>query len=79
MNILSLSDSMGADKTQLDPSQNCLFSIEIRNLYGQPFEVTFDRMEDGMLFLGEDKIIESLPDSADHTTSAVVPPGATTR
>ena len=25
----------------------CLFSIEVRNAYGLPFEVTFERMEKG--------------------------------
>jgi Transport protein Trs120 or TRAPPC9, TRAPP II complex subunit len=26
----------------------CLFSIEVRNTYGLPFEVTFDRMQEGL-------------------------------
>jgi len=37
-----------------DPSQEesedhnwCLFSIEVRNTYGLPFEVTFERMDKG--------------------------------
>jgi len=28
--------------------QWCLFSIEVRNTYGSPFEVTFTRSQDGM-------------------------------
>ena len=26
----------------------CLFSVEVRNAYGLPFDVTFSRVEDGM-------------------------------
>ena len=25
----------------------CLFMIDVKNLYGQPFEVTFERVQDG--------------------------------
>lgn len=30
-----------------DPHEWCLFSIEVRNTYGLPFEVTFDRTQQG--------------------------------
>ncbi|KAI6022691.1 TRAPP II complex [Pisolithus marmoratus] len=42
----------------------CLFSIEVRNTYGLPFEVTFTRSQDGI---------------EDETDSSVVPPGCTSR
>ncbi|KAI6166990.1 transport protein Trs120 or TRAPPC9 TRAPP II complex subunit-domain-containing protein [Pisolithus thermaeus] len=42
----------------------CLFSIEVRNAYGLPFEVTFTRSQDGI---------------EDETDSSVVPPGCTSR
>ncbi|KAG8217536.1 TRAPP II complex [Butyriboletus roseoflavus] len=47
-----------------DPHEWCLFSIEVRNTYGLPFEVTFDR---------------SQQDAPDATTRSVVPPGSTSR
>ena len=31
----------------------CLFSVEVRNAYGLPFDVTFSRLEDGMLVRGK--------------------------
>lgn len=42
----------------------CLFSVEVRNTYGIPFEVTFTRQQ---------------PDVPDGQTTALVPPGSTTR
>ncbi|KIY43410.1 hypothetical protein FISHEDRAFT_53353 [Fistulina hepatica ATCC 64428] len=42
----------------------CLFSIEVRNMYGQPFDVSFDRTQEGVL-----------PASSKTT----IPPGSTTR
>jgi len=55
MDILSysgISDRVGAGVP--DPSIGesedhtwCLFSIEVRNTYGLPFEVTFERMDKG--------------------------------
>lgn len=42
----------------------CLFSIEVRNTYGLPFEVAFTRSQDGI---------------EDETDSSVVPPGCTSR
>jgi len=47
-----------------DPHEWCLFSIEVRNTYGLPFEVTFDRTQQ---------------DAPDATTRSVVPPGSTSR
>lgn len=55
MDILSysgLNDRVGVGRP--DPSLGggedrdwCLFSIEVRNTYGLPFEVTFERMDKG--------------------------------
>jgi hypothetical protein len=32
-----------------DQSSWCLFSIEVRNTYGLPFDVTFERLQEGGL------------------------------
>ncbi|KAF8636691.1 hypothetical protein AX17_003496 [Amanita inopinata Kibby_2008] len=42
----------------------CLFSIDVRNTYGSPFEVTLERVQDGVEFA---------------STTTLVPPGATMR
>ena len=57
MDILSYSGpnaygrvGMGCPESALGESEDydwCLFSIEVRNAYGLPFEVTFERMEKG--------------------------------
>lgn len=55
MDILSysgLDDRVGAGCLDPFPQESedynwCLFSIEVRNTYGLPFEVTFERMEKG--------------------------------
>lgn len=31
-----------------DGTSWCLFSVEVRNMYGSPFEVTFEREQTGM-------------------------------
>lgn len=46
------------------PKKWCLFMIDVKNLYGQPFEVTFERTQEGT-------------DPA--TTTRLVAPGATSR
>ncbi|KAF8559602.1 hypothetical protein OG21DRAFT_1402685 [Imleria badia] len=46
-----------------DPHEWCLFSIEVRNTYGLPFEVAFDRTRQA--------------DAPDATARSVVPPGST--
>ncbi|CAE6441631.1 unnamed protein product [Rhizoctonia solani] len=46
------------------PKSWCLFMIDVKNLYGQPFEVTFERTQEGT-------------DSA--STTRLVAPGATSR
>ncbi|KZT67733.1 hypothetical protein DAEQUDRAFT_792472 [Daedalea quercina L-15889] len=45
----------------------CLFSVDVRNTYGSPFEVTFERREPGVSFLDC------------MSTTVLVPPGSTTR
>ncbi|GBE81971.1 TRAPP II complex [Sparassis latifolia] len=47
-----------------DVSDWCLFSVEVRNTYGLPFEVTFERTQ---------------PDVEHASTSCLVPPGSTSR
>ncbi|KAG8710483.1 hypothetical protein FRC09_000112, partial [Ceratobasidium sp. 395] len=46
------------------PKMWCLFMIDVKNLYGQPFEVTFERMQDG---------------TTPASTTRLVAPGATSR
>ena len=45
-----------------DPDDWCIFSVEVRNTYGIPFEVTLERLEPGMLttFDRTGRLIESL-------------------
>lgn len=33
-----------------DEGSWCLFSIEVRNTYGLPFDVTFERLQEGIFF-----------------------------
>lgn len=47
-----------------DEAKWCLFSVEVRNTYGLPFEVTFDRVQEGTQRV---------------STTCSVPPGSTTR
>lgn len=55
MDILSysgLNDRVGVGRPDPSPEDSedynwCLFSIEVRNTYGLPFEVTFERMDQG--------------------------------
>lgn len=34
-----------------DEGDWCLFSVDVRNVYGLPFEVTFERKQDGMVVM----------------------------
>jgi len=89
MDILSysgLNDRVGVGCP--DPSQEesedhdwCLFSIEVRNTYGLPFEVTFERMDKGQgraTKSGPD-FVKSLPDNVVASTRRIVAPGSTSR
>ncbi|KIJ69369.1 hypothetical protein HYDPIDRAFT_24212 [Hydnomerulius pinastri MD-312] len=49
---------------QGDAHEWCLFSVEVRNTYGLPFEVTFERVQEG---------------TPDATASSIVPPGSMSR
>ena len=58
----------------------CLFSVDVRNTYGSPFEVTFERQEPGgsKSDIPSQSIIDQ--DGTDHlSTTVLVPPGSTTR
>lgn len=64
MNIISYADLHGYTGTSEDDNSSpregndddengsgwCLFSIEVRNTYGLPFEVTFERTSEGQFF-----------------------------
>jgi len=59
----------------------CLFSIEVRNTYGLPFEVTFERMDKGQgraASSGPGRV-KSPPDSVVASACCTVPPGSTSR
>jgi hypothetical protein len=60
----------------------CLFSIEVRNTYGLPFEVTFERLDKGrgrVPSLGLACVKSPPPDSIVVSTCRTVPPGSTSR
>lgn len=89
MDILSYSgpnDRIGIG--HLDPSLEesedyswCLFSIEVRNTYGLPFEVTFERMDKGQGQAASSGLgcVKSHPDNVVASTCRTVPPGSTSR
>lgn len=58
-----------------------LFSIEVRNTYGLPFEVTFERIDEGEEWTASSSPgrVESLPDNVVASTCRTVPPGSTCR
>lgn len=62
-----------------DPHGWCLFSIEVRNTYGLPFEVTFDRTQQGELALPAPGSPLIKTDALDAAARSVVPPGSTSR
>ena len=89
MDILSysgLNDRVGSDcpAPSLGESEDqnwCLFSIEVRNTYGLPFEVAFERIDEGQELttsLGPG-CVKSLPDNVVASTCHTVPPGSTRR
>lgn len=62
----------------------CIFSIEVRNTYGLPFEVTFERIQEGefsTLHLQEVQSVkhESLTGVEHASVTSLVPPGSTSR
>ena len=89
MDILSYSGLNGRVGVGLpDPSLGeseddnwCLFSIEVRNTYGLPFEVTFERMDKGQgraASSGPGRV-KSLLDNVVASACRTVPPGSTSR
>jgi len=89
MDILSYSGLNGrVGAGRLDPSLGeseddnwCLFSIEVRNTYGLPFEVTFERTEkgQGQAASSGPGCVKSPPDSVVASACRTVPPGSTCR
>lgn len=89
MDILSYSglhDQSGVDHletswTETEERDWCLFSIEVRNTYGLPFEVVFERINGGEgTAVSPDPVRpESPPDIVAASTCRVVPPGSTCR
>ncbi|KAG9121686.1 hypothetical protein FRC07_002267, partial [Ceratobasidium sp. 392] len=61
MDIIPYSGGLSPGDT---PKMWCLFMIDVKNLYGQPFEVTFERTQEG---------------TAPTSTKRLVAPGATSR
>lgn len=63
-----------------DDAEWCLFSVEVRNTYGLPFEVTFERDQPGTSHLIRLQLVLKLLQDAVHaSTSALVAPGSTSR
>lgn len=60
------SGSSSGNEAPLEDEDHCLFAIDVRNVYGQPFEVTFERTAGE----GEEKPLSA---------SRLIPPGATER
>jgi len=90
MDILSYSginDRVGAGVPDQSLGQSedhnwCLFSIEVRNTYGLPFEVTFDRMDKGgrrAASPGPGCTNSPPPGNVVASTCRTVPPGSTSR
>ena len=64
-----------------DDAEWCLFSVEVRNTYGLPFEVTFERDQPGMLAvsISLNNVDSCAIDAELVTTSVLVAPGSTSR
>lgn len=62
-----------------NPEDWCIFSIEVRNTYGIPFEVIFDAGEDGKSHNDLLSHVLSIADSSKVSSVTLVPPGCTTR
>lgn len=58
----------------------CLFSIDVRNTYGSPFDVTLERVQEGgissMYAKWEDNLILGIEPAS---TTVTIPPGSTTK
>lgn len=89
MDILSysgLNDRVGVGRSNPSLGENgdhnwCLFLIEVRNTYGLPFEVTFERMDKGQgqaVSSGPGRV-KSLLDNIVASACCTVPPGSTSR
>ena len=87
MDILSypgLNDRFGLgcpSRGESEDQQLCLFSIEVRNAYGLPFEVTFERIDEGEEWTVSSGPghVESATDNVVASTCRTVPPGSTCR
>ncbi|KAL7409219.1 TRAPP II complex [Mrakia frigida] len=75
-----------------DEEDHCLFAVDVRNVYGQPFEVTFERKEGEsfvVFFFFEQKVgnadfdvsfsVRSLSGDAPFSSTRLIPPGSTER
>ncbi|KAF8894639.1 TRAPP II complex [Infundibulicybe gibba] len=61
---MRLQTKLRHDNLDIDDDAWCLFSVEVRNTYGLPFNVTFTRAQEG---------------TEPMTTAVTVPPGSTSR
>lgn len=59
----------------------CLFSIEVRNAYGLPFEVTFERDQESACppLVSRARISNEIVDAESTSTTSLVAPGSTCR
>lgn len=63
-----------------DIAEWCIFSIEVRNTYGLPFEVTFERDQEGRWNIVCRSISPNPCTGAEHASiTTLVPPGSTSR
>lgn len=89
MDILSYSGlddrvGVGCPDLSLRESEDdhwCLFSIEVRNTYGLPFDVVFERVDEGQGRASSSGPghVKSLSDDVVASTCQTVPPGSTSR
>ncbi|KAI0818742.1 transport protein Trs120 or TRAPPC9 TRAPP II complex subunit-domain-containing protein [Irpex lacteus] len=75
---------VGSSLQVQSPDDWCIFSVEVRNTYGIPFEVTFEADRHGKLnvSLPQDHLTHEFVDTTDASvtsTTSLVPPGSTTR
>jgi hypothetical protein len=89
---LNEDDTMQVEKTNtnLQPTLRvddevswCLFSIEVRNTYGLPFNVTFDRSQESWCAhipcVSNPHLSFASTDTSDVSVTVTIPPGSTKR
>ena len=75
------SDAARKNLWRVDEDSWCLFSIDVRNTYGLPFEVTFDRIQEGEIWppMNDNSLMSGDAGSPHTSTTCLVAPGSTSR